>query len=102
MGETLFRYRVSGGRFHISQGETLFRGRRYFVTPALNNRRYNPILLVLLSFYLSFLFSLYILFPSSVCTSFPLPLDVLRWIPPIIPIPSFCVAASSYLIFILL
>jgi hypothetical protein len=26
MGETLFRYRVSGGRHYISQGETLFRG----------------------------------------------------------------------------
>src|SRR6218665_2212749 len=34
MEETLFRYRVSGGRFHISQGETLFRGRLHFVTPA--------------------------------------------------------------------
>ena len=35
MGETLFRYRVPGGRFHISQGEILFRGRLYFVTPTL-------------------------------------------------------------------
>src|SRR6218665_2917299 len=34
MGVTLFRYRVSGGRFHINQGGTLFRGRLYFVTPA--------------------------------------------------------------------
>ena len=29
-GETLFRYRVSGGRFHISQGETLFKERLCF------------------------------------------------------------------------
>jgi len=35
VGENLFRYRVSRGRFHISQGETLFRGRLYFVTPAI-------------------------------------------------------------------
>src|SRR6218665_746964 len=34
MGKTLFRYRVSRGRFHISQGETRFLGRLYFVTPA--------------------------------------------------------------------
>src|SRR6218665_2071995 len=49
MGETLYRrpeilFRwgrlcfdaesPGGGRFHISQGETLFRGRLYFVTPA--------------------------------------------------------------------
>ena len=38
MGESLFRYRDSGARFHISQGETLFRGRLYFVTPASEKR----------------------------------------------------------------
>ena len=45
-------------------------------------------------------------FPSSVCrpTSFPLPWipKLSSWIPPIIPIPSFCVVASSYLIFFIL
>src|SRR6218665_440539 len=57
MGETLFRYRVSRGRFHISQGETLFLGRLYFVTPASfifqpvtieTMGRYNPSALFLL------------------------------------------------------
>ena len=33
-GETLFRTQSLRGEFHISQGETLFRGRLYFVTPA--------------------------------------------------------------------
>src|SRR6218665_1275098 len=50
MGETLYRgpeilfrwgrlcfdTESPEGRFHISQGETLFRGRLYFVTPAPN------------------------------------------------------------------
>src|SRR6218665_73542 len=37
MEETLFQYRVSGGRLHFSQGENLFRGRLYFVTSACHN-----------------------------------------------------------------